>query len=296
MNYTSAESVVKNMDTKPKGIDKMNKVLCVTGSRPEIIKIYPFTKYDGFEFLWVNQSKDLKQDLIQFNYDIEENELERFIKTSDYNAVMVQGDTRTAFRAAIYAFESKIPVIHIEAGMRTFDLTQPFPEEAYRQMIDIVATYKYCSTLEATENCNGIFVGQTSIDTLCEFMPKCVEEDFYIVTVHRNESFERMKQIIKTLKKMNQDKLVIFAHPNKVGQELKKHFKTREPLPYKEFVELLRRSKGCVSDSGGLQEECLALGKEFFSLREKSERGKGETYKKGATKLIIKDLKKNGLI
>jgi UDP-N-acetylglucosamine 2-epimerase (non-hydrolysing) len=268
------------------------KILIVCGTRPEIIKIFPFTKYKGFEFLWVNQSKDLKQDLIKFDYEIEENELERFIKALDYEAVMVQGDTRTAFRAALYAFEVGLPVIHIEAGLRTFDLAQPFPEEAYRQMIDILATYRYCSTLQAAENCGGIYVGQTSIDTLCEFMPKCIEEDFYIVTVHRTEA--DLSKIIPTLKKMNQDKLIIFAHPNKVGQELKKHFKTHEPLPYKEFVGLLGRSKGCVSDSGGLQEECIALGKDFISLREKSERGHGETYKKGATKKIVKDLIEHG--
>ena len=260
------------------------------GTRPEIIKIFPFTKYEGFEFLWVNQSEDLKQDLINFDYEIEENELEGFIKTSNDLAIMVQGDTRTAFRTTVYAFENKIPVIHIEAGLRTFDLTQPFPEEAYRQMIDILATYKYCSTPEAVKNCGGEYVGQTSIDTLFEFLPDCKEEDFYIVTVHRNESFKRLPEIIVTLKKMNQDKLMIFAHPNKVGQELKKHFKTHEPLPYKEFLGVLGRSKGCVSDSGGLQEECLALGKDFISLREKSERGHGEVYKPGATKLIIKDL------
>jgi UDP-N-acetylglucosamine 2-epimerase (non-hydrolysing) len=267
-------------------------ILCVSGTRPETIKLFPFTKYEGFEFLWVNQSKDLKQDLIKFDYEIEEKELERFIKTSDYSAVMVQGDTRTAFRASLYAFEAKIPVIHIEAGMRTWDLTQPFPEEAYRQMIDLLSTYKYCSTEEATKNCNGIYVGQTSIDTLCKFMPKSIEEHFYIVTVHRNEA--NIKKIIKTLKKMNQDELVIFAHPNKVGQELKKHFKTHDPLPYKEFVELLGRAKGCISDSGGLQEEAIFLGKDFISLREKSERGKGETYQKGATKLIVKDLNEHG--
>lgn len=271
-------------------------ILVVYGTRAEEIKVFPFTKYEGFEFLEVNQSKDLHQGLINPTYRIEENELENFIKTSDYSAVVVQGDTRTAFRAALYAFEAKIPVIHVEAGMRTFDLTQPFPEEAYRQMIDIMATYKYCSTEEATKNCDGIYVGQTSIDTLVEFMPKSIEEDFYIVTVHRTESWDRIKEIVKTLKEMNQDKLVIFAHPNKVGQELKKHFKTHDPLPYKEFVELLGRAKGCVSDSGGLQEECLFLGKDFISLREKSERGKGETYTVGATKAIVKSLKKNGLL
>lgn len=267
----------------------MNYNLIVYGSRPEEIKLYPFSKYN-FAFLEVNQSKDLHQNLIQPDWRCSEKELEKFIKTDTYNSVMVQGDTRTAFRAATYAFEAGIPVIHIEAGLRTFDLTQPFPEEFYRRAIDIVAKYKYCSTQQAVGNCGGMYVGQTSIDTLMQFIPKVQEEDFYIVTVHRNESFGRMTEIVSTLKRMDTSKLYIMAHPNKVGQELKKHFETHPPMHYKQFVKLLARSKGCISDSGGLQEECMALGKDFISLRKKSERGFGEVYTPGATHKIVEDL------
>ena len=284
-NSTCAVNVVKgNMALKYNWI--------FVGSRPEIIKMWPFTKYIGFKFVWINQSKDLKQDLIDFDYEIEENELKQFITENrdDINVLFCQGDTRSAFYSAVYGYENHIPIAHIEAGMRTGDIYNPFCEEGYRRMIDQISTYKYCSTPEAVKNCNGIYVGQTSIDTLVEFLPDVIEEDFYIVTIHRNESWGKMPQIIATLKKMNQEKLVIFAHPNKVGQELKKHFKTREPLPYKAFVGLLARAKGCISDSGGLQEECLFLGKEFISLRDKSERGHGETYKAGATKKIMEYL------
>ena len=209
-----------------------------------------------------------------------------------YDRIIVQGDTRTAFRAALYAFEAKIPVVHIEAGMRTYDLTQPWPEEGYRQMIDCIASYKFASTLEAAENCDGIYVGQTSIDTLFEFYPSDIEqEDFYIVTVHRTENWERINEIISTLKTHGVDKeLHIYAHPNKVGQELRKHFDCLDPLPYREFVSEMAKCKGFISDSGGLQEEAIALGKEFISLREKSERGHGETYHPGATAEIVRIL------
>jgi UDP-N-acetylglucosamine 2-epimerase (non-hydrolysing) len=260
-------------------------ILAIYGTRAEEIKLYPFTKYPGFKFLQVNQSKDLHQGLIDYDWICEEWELEGAIWSREPDAVMVQGDTRTAFSAAVYAYENKIPIIHVEAGMRTWDLSDPRPEEGYRQMIDAIADYQFCSTELARVNCGGIYVGQTSIDTLVEFLPDAIEEDFYIVTVHRNEA--DIPKIIKTLKKMNQDKLVIFAHPNKVGQELKEHFKTQEPLNYTRFVELLARAKGCISDSGGLQEECIFLGKEFISLRDKSERGHGEIYKAGATKKIV---------
>lgn len=262
---------------------KYNLVCFAT--RPEEIKVYPFTKYDGFKFLEINQSKDLHQGLIKADFFCEEDELKQFIADheDEINILFCQGDTRSAFYSALYGFLNKISVAHIEAGLRTWDLNSPFPEEAFRQMIDQISTYKFCSTREAVKNCNGIYVGQTSIDTLFEFIPDAVEEDFYIVTVHRTP----IDRILPTLKKMDQSKLKIFAHPNPIGQELKKHFDCLEPMNYKEFVKLLARAKGCISDSGGLQEECIALGKEYISLRDKTERGHGETYKRGATEKIV---------
>jgi UDP-N-acetylglucosamine 2-epimerase (non-hydrolysing) len=261
--------------------------LCVFGTRPEEIKVYPFSKYDC-KFLQVNQSKDLHQNLIKPNYYCEENEIKQTIREIGPSLVIVQGDTRTAFRSAVSAYELGIPVAHVEAGLRTFDLGSPHPEEGYRQMIDCISKYKFCSTREAAKNCNGLYVGQTSIDTLFEFLPDCIEEDFYIVTVHR--SWEKLPEIIKDLKKMDSSKLVVFAHPNRTGQELKKHFDCQEPMNYRDFIGLLARAKGCISDSGGLEEECIALGKEFISLRDKSERGHGERYRKGATKKIMEAL------
>lgn len=265
--------------------------LIIYGSRPEEIKVYPFTKY-GFKFLQVNQSKDLHQGLIDYDYACEENELKKTITELNPSLVIVQGDTRTAFYGAVYAYEAGIPVAHIEAGLRTHDINDPHPEEGYRQMIDLIATYKFCSTKEAKRNCKGIFVGQTSIDTLVEFLPDAIEEDFYIVTIHR--SWDKLPKIIETLKKMDSSKLVIFAHPNRTGQELKKHFDCLEPMNYKDFVKLLARAKGCISDSGGLQEECVFLGKEFIPLRDKTERGKGESYSTGATKKILEVLDELG--
>jgi UDP-N-acetylglucosamine 2-epimerase (non-hydrolysing) len=268
-----------------------DKGLVIYGTRPEEIKLYPFTKYPEFEFLLVDQSRDLHQDLITPNYAVEEEDLEVFIKLRKPKFVMVQGDTRTAFRAALYAFENKIPVIHIEAGLRTFDLTQPFPEEGYRQMIDQIATYKFCSRPEAVSNCGGIYVGQTSIDTLFEFYPKDAKQEyFYIVTCHRWENWERMEEIINFLKNFK-GRLHVYAHPNRVGQELKKYFPTLMPSNYKQFINELARCKGIISDSGGLQEEAIALGKEFISLRNKSERDPKDVYKPGATKKIIKHLR-----
>ena len=265
--------------------------LCIYGTRPEEIKLYPFTKYDGFEFLQVNQSKDLHQGLIIPQYLCEEKVLKQAIKDINPEMVLVQGDTRTAFYGAVYAYELGIPVAHIEAGLRTGDLYAPHPEEGYRVMIDGIAEHRYCSRAEAAENCQGKFVGQTGIDTLFDFCGDITEGDYLIVTIHRNENYEKLPQIIKQIKQAGKEiNLKIFAHPNKVGQELKKHFDCLKPLNYKEFVRLLAQSYGVMTDSGGLQEEAIALGKKCFVLRDKSERSNEDVYTKGATKKIVEDL------
>jgi len=264
--------------------------LVVYGGRPDEIKLYPFTKYPEFEFLRVNQSKDLHQDLIKPLYVLEEDQLEKFFKMPfNFERVIVQGDMRTTFRAALYAFENKIPVVHIEAGLRTFDLTCPYPEEGYRQMIDAISTYKFSSTKEAAKNCDGIYVGQTGIDTLMEFADTPTDEDYWIVTIHRREA--NMPKIIDILKKYQKERrLLIFAHPNPQGQELKKHFQTYAPLPYKEFVKRLSHCTGVITDSGGLVEEALALGKKIIQLREKTELPLTDEYNPGATKKIMEVL------
>lgn len=268
---------------------KNKKILAVYGTRPEEIKLYPFTKYN-IEFLLVDQSKDLHQGLIKPDYKCSEKRLEKTIKRIKPDMVMVQGDTRTVFRAAVAAFENKIPIIHIEAGLRTFDFSQPFPEEGYRAMIDVIASHRYCSRPEAAKNCEGKYVGQTSIDTLFEFCGDVTEGDYTIVTVHRNESWDKLPHIIEKIKKI--ENKVVFAHPNRVGQELKKHFKCKKPLNYKDFVKLLAGCKDIMTDSGGLQEEAIALGKECIVLRDKSERHHDDIYEQGATKRIMEDLLK----
>lgn len=260
--------------------------LVIYGTRPEEIKVYPLTKYSGFKFLEVNQSKDLHQGLIKADFFCEEKDLRDTIKDLKPSMVIVQGDTRTAFYGAVYGYETGAKVVHIEAGLRTHDLYDPHPEEGYRMMIDQISTYKFCSTPESVINCGGVYVGQTSIDTLFDFCGEIKDGDYYIVTVHRTP----VEKVLPTLKAMDESKLIVFAHPNPIGQSLKKHFKCLDPMNYKEFVKLLACSKGCISDSGGLQEECAALGKEFIPIREKTERGHGEAYEAGATKRIVKIL------
>ncbi len=264
--------------------------LVIYGTRPEEIKLYPFSKYPGLVFVQVNQSPDLHQGLIKPDFRVEESELETFVKSQSWDKVIVQGDTRTAFRAAVAAFELSIPVVHVEAGMRTFDLTQPFPEEGYRQMIDCIATYKFSSTPEAAKNCGGIYVGQTSIDTLVEFAGEIREGNYDIVTLHRRENLSRATELARFVKSTSDNPHVV-VHPNPTGKRFSKSFnKTFKPMGYRDFVKLLAGCRRVFTDSGGLQEEAIALGKEVVVLRSKSERGHGESYEPGATKKIMEVL------
>ena len=158
-----------------------------------------------------------------------------------------------------------------------------FSQNSFRQSN---ASYKYCSTPEAVENCNGTYVGQTSIDTLHEFAPEVTEGDYSIVTVHRNEA--KLEEIIELIKKIKNP--IIFAHPNEIGQELSKYFETKPPMNYKNFVKLLAGCKDIYTDSGGLQEEGISLGKKVHVLRDISERSDKDIYLPGATKKIVEDL------
>lgn len=264
-------------------------MLVIYGTRPQEIKAYPFSKYEGFKFLYVRQSKDIREDLFKPDHECEEKDLEYFIRLLKPDRVMVFGDTRTAMRAALYAFEQGAEVIHVEAGMRTFDLKSPFPEEGYRQMIDLIATKKYCSRPEDAENCNGIYVGSNQIDTLMEFCGKITDNDYAVVTVHRRENLKRIPEIVKEIKKYKGLKY-IFAHPNPTGQALKEYFPTHPPMPYKEFVKLLAGAGMIMTDSGGVEEIAIALKKPHVILREKSERKDTDVYAPGATKKIVEDL------
>jgi len=269
--------------------------LVIYGTRPQEIKAYPFSKYSQFTFLFVNQSKDLHQDLFKPDYACEEAELEGCIDELSPDRVIVFGDTRTGFRGALCAFERGIPVVHIEAGMRTFNLKAPFPEEGYRQMIDCISTYKYCSTPESANNCGGKYVGSTQVDTLFEFCGPITKGDYAVVTVHRKENLIRIPEIVEQIKEYK-GKLRIFAHPNPTGQELKKYFECEDPMNYREFAKLIAGAELIMTDSGGLEENALALGKDCVVLREYSERTKLDTYKRGATHKIMEDLNGNNVV
>lgn len=265
----------------------MKKLLIVYGTRPEEIKLYPVWKQLKCDALCVNQSKDLHQNMIKPKSTIQERSLRKWLNKSDYKWIIVQGDTRTAFNASLYSFEAGKKIIHIEAGLRSWDLKHPFPEEGYRRMIDSISSIHFFSTEMAMFNVftpeevsiakiNPV-VGQTGIDTLLEFAPNPKKGSNVIVTIHRNEA--DMDQIIPALKQIMKDnkrlKFDIYAHPNKQGNRLKKEFKTKKPLPYKKFVNQLANCYAVITDSGGIQEEAPSLNKPVIVVRKNTERLEG---------------------
>ncbi len=224
--------------------------------------------------IWTNQSPDLKQDLIKFDIETDLNHLSQVLQKEKPQYLVVQGDTRTAFYGAVKAFENKIPVVHVEAGLRSWDLLNPHCEEGYRRMISEIADMHFCPTIQAANNLNrqNVYaVGQTGIDTLKEFVPPTSEGDYAVVTIHRKEA--DMSKIIPELQRIQELlPLKIFAHPNSKGQELRKHFNCLEPLEYKEFIKELAGCKLIISDSGGIQEEAPYLNKPLIIARETTER------------------------
>jgi UDP-N-acetylglucosamine 2-epimerase (non-hydrolysing) len=220
--------------------------------------------------------------------------------------VLVQGDTSTAFAAALAAFHRKIPVAHVEAGLRSYDRSHPYPEESNRRMISALADLHFAPTQRAAENLKAekasgsIFVtGNTVIDALklalhLETTNTCQIEsgrDLVLITLHRREAWDGKEEDgSNVLANMLQGiKGAAIDHPNtlfvypmhlnprvrKVAQDLLgnlTNLRLIDPLPYFEFVRLMTRAKLIITDSGGIQEEAPSLGVPVLILRRTTER------------------------
>ena len=227
--------------------------------------------------------------------------------------VLVQGDTTTAFAAALAAFYQQIPIGHVEAGLRTDDLFNPFPEEANRRLISQLAQLNFAPTQKAVEHLKQSSVvgaihltGNTVIDallTVADQQPDCpvpgLEWGAYRVllsTVHRRENWGAPLQDIATsflqiLDKFPDTALLLPLHRNHTVREplqerLGGHPRVflTEPLDYGELVGAMQRSYLLLTDSGGVQEEAPSLGKPVLVLRETTERP--EAVEAGTARLV----------
>ena len=239
--------------------------------------------------------------------------LEKLFQTMQPHMVISQGDTTTAFAAALAAFYQQIPVGHVEAGLRTDNILNPFPEEANRRLVSQIATLHFAPTRQSVHNlkANGIThgihqTGNTVIDallTVADQSPECtvpgLDWDKYRVilsTVHRRENWgapiaDITAGFLSILDQFPDTALLLPLHRNPTVREplkaaLDAHPRTFlvEPLDYAQLVGAMKRCTLLLTDSGGLQEEAPGLGKPVLVLRETTERP--EAIAAGTAKLV----------
>ncbi|MGF1934257.1 MAG: non-hydrolyzing UDP-N-acetylglucosamine 2-epimerase [Nostoc sp. ChiQUE02] len=315
------------------------RVCIILGTRPEAIKLAPviqvFQKYSGFELqvILTGQHREMVEQVMQlFNikadYDLEIMQvkqslnditcrslqgLEALFQEKKPDLVLVQGDTTTAFAAALAAFYQKIPIGHVEAGLRTDDIFNPYPEEANRRLISQITQLHFAPTPWAVENLHrsGVLgeihmTGNTVIDALLNVaatqvvcnVPGLNWESYRVLlaTVHRRENWGEpllaiAQGFLKILDKFPDTALLLPLHRNPTVrvplQELlgnhPRIFLT-DPLDYGELVGAIGRSHLLLTDSGGLQEEAPSLGKPVLVLRDTTERP--EAVAAGTAKLV----------
>ncbi len=295
------------------------KILFFIGTRPELIKLYPLIYYFKKEkklfntkVCFTNQHKELinsslnifklKPDfqlrIMKQNQSLEfvtENLLKKVKKIYDKqflpDLIFVQGDTNTAFGASLVSFYNKIKIAHVEAGLRTHNKYEPFPEEVFRQMISKLADYHFTPTEISKKNLinegiikNIYVVGNTVIDALKFLKINKVQfkKKFALITIHRREHLNsKIKNIIFEINKIsNANKNIDFIwpiHPNpKIIKYINKYKNTKiiikKHMNYNQFISMLRMCEFVCTDSGGIQEECSYLGKKIFILRNYTER------------------------
>ena len=250
-------------------------------------------------------------------------ELEPVLKADRPDLVLVQGDTATTLAGALAAFYSKIPVGHIEAGLRTGDMAQPFPEEMNRVVVSRLSSLHFAATPWAAENLRreGIdasrttVTGNTGMTQLFIFVTAWKAErsrghdwpnrdsrlKLIVVTAHRRESFgEGFEQISQALLEIADlpdvnSCIRYIPNPNVSGPVHRNlaghpHIRLVEPLDYISFIDLMRRAYLILTDSGGIQEEAPSFGKPVLVLREKTERP--EAVEAGTATLVGTEVRK----
>jgi UDP-N-acetylglucosamine 2-epimerase len=314
------------------------KLLIVFGTRPEALKCFPVARAAlarpdmVTEICVTAQHREMVDSVInltglQVDYDLNAMRpgqtlfdvttkvlagMEDVLEQSKPDIVMVQGDTTTAMSAALAAFYKRIPVAHVEAGLRSHNIDSPFPEELNRRIAGDIATWHFAPTAEARDNLlaegkdpNRIFVtGNTVIDTLLHFSNQVdtdlslnaelasrfpfldASKKLILVTGHRRENhgggIERICTALKVLATRGDVQIVYPVHPNPQVRSVVEaqlsgvpNIVLIEPQDYLPFLYLQKHSYLVLTDSGGVQEEAPSLGKPVLVLRENTERPEG---------------------
>ena len=239
-------------------------------------------------------------------------ELDKVLQTEKPDVVLVQGDTTTVMSVAMACFYHRIPIGHVEAGLRTWDMENPFPEEANRVITGKLARWHFAPTegsrqnllREGVQDSDILVTGNTVIDALLMTAAKDIEvgididanKRLVLITSHRRENFgqpfRNICQALRTLAENNSDVQFLYpVHPNPnvkdVAHEMlgsSPNILLCDPLDYAPFVAAMKRAYLIISDSGGVQEEAPALGKPVLVLRDETERP--EAVDQGVVKLV----------
>lgn len=315
----------------------LKKIACFMGTRPEVIKMAPVVSalqartWADVQVVSTGQHRSLLDQAcsgmgIVVDTDLAtmtENQslagltarvLERasnYLLDEKPDMVVVQGDTASVLAVAMASFYLGIPIAHVEAGLRTYDLKNPFPEEFCRTTVSRIAQWHFAPTSSALDNLlregvdpKAIFVtGNTCIDALFHQLdkvrtqsPRPNKQSQVLITCHRRESFgpalEEICQALLRVARRNPGIQFVFpVHPNPrvstiVHEKLalQDNIRLCPPMDYADFVQAMDQALFIVTDSGGVQEEAPALGKPVLVLREQTERPDAVTY--GVAKLV----------
>lgn len=326
------------------------KILTTFGTRPEAIKMAPLVnrletdpRFESVLCVTAQHREMLDQvlELFELNpqYDLNVMRpgqtleglisailigLKDILEREAPDLVLVHGDTTTTFAAALAAYFAKVPVGHVEAGLRTGNIYSPWPEEGNRRLATAITKYHFAPTVQSRENllaegvaAEDIFVtGNTVIDALLEVTKKIEANDNFqaemlskfpfatgqnviLVTGHRRESFgagfERICSALRNISTQFSDHVIVYPvhmNPNVSGPVQRNlgglpNVHLIEPLDYLPFVWLMQNCKLILTDSGGIQEEAPSLGKPVLVMRDTTERP--EAIKAGTVRLVGTD-------
>ena len=314
----------------------MKNILVVFGTRPEVIKLAPIilelrkqpNKYNVIvcnteqqkelsnqTLAYFGLTADINLDCMRPNQPLAEIQsrillsLEKVFNENKIDATIVQGDTMTVITGALVSFYHKVPVFHVEAGLRSYDIYEPFPEEVMRQMTSRVTQLHFAPTeknkqallKEGIDECMITVTGNTVIDALSCLSDEVIEQsaNFFkekniniddklvLITAHRRENHgERLDKIIQAIYdlavKYHDHTFIIPVHPNpnvkdKIHEKLSdlKNVHLLIPLDYPYLVYLQKNAKLILTDSGGIQEEAPTFGCPTLVMRYETERQEG---------------------
>lgn len=275
-------------------------ILLCFGTRPEWLKIKPLTKVlKDYKLLFTGQHTDLLKDVdVDYRINIKDSHkrLDRVVADcmlqfpeGDFSSVLVQGDTASAFACGLAAFHRHLKLFYLEAGLRTYDLENPYPEEGYRQMISRIADINLCPTELSAKNLKQekvkgpcVVVGNTVLDNLLKYKDKCSYGNKVLITLHRRENHANMEDWFMELENIARWnphlEFILPLHPNPnvyKHKEMFQHINVVEPLEYNDLLNVLVETKFVITDSGGLQEEGSFFNKKVIVCRKETERPEG---------------------